>query len=366
MLNKRRWGFIILGVIVVVLGIIMMFDMSKSENSENADPEELEEIYVAGGCFWCIESDFEKLQGVQAAVSGYAGGHGENPTYEDYSSKGHIEAVKIIYDSKKISREKLVAHFWTHIDPLDGEGQFCDRGHAYISALLYRDKDEKELFEKSKEKVADILGKEIKTELIEYDKFFEAEAYHQDYHKKHSIQYKFYRNGCGRDKRVQEVWGGKDLSLSDSKYSDFVKPSDEELKKQLTDIQYHVTQEEGTEKPFDNEYYANKEEGIYVDIVSGEPLFSSTDKFDSGTGWPSFLKPIDKDFVVERDDYKLLTRRTEIRSKYADSHLGHIILDGPESNDKIRYCMNSAALKFIPKEEIKKSGYEEYLYLFEK
>jgi len=374
------YGAIVVVVLAVIGGLVTMEKMKNkkivgenmidggsgnveiSGNSEDVETAEMKEAFFAGGCFWCMESDFEKLDGVEDVISGYSGGDGEDPSYEDYVGKGHIEIVKIVYDANKISYERLLEHFWTHIDPLDGEGQFCDRGYAYSSAIFYQDESEKKLAEESKVKVGDVLGEEIATNIFEFNKFWEAEEYHQSYYTKNPIRYKFYRGSCGRDSKVAEIWDGKTLSLIDSDYSDFVKPSDEELREQLSDIQYKVTQKEGTERAFSNEYWDNHEEGIYVDIVSGEPLFSSTDKFDSGTGWPSFFKPLDPDFVIEREDNRLFVKRTEIRSRYANSHLGHTFNDGP--GGVLRYCMNSAALRFVPKDELAKEGYGEYLGLF--
>ncbi len=333
--------------------------------------------YVAGGCFWCTESDFEKLYGVSEVVSGYMGGEVENPTYKQVTegSTGHREMVKITYDPNKISYRQLVLELMRETDPTDADGSFHDRGHQYTSAVYYQSESEKNIAEDviKELEARNVFDKPIATRVEPASTFWIAEKYHQDFYKKSSIRYKSYRKGSGRDAFIESVWGGgeyddlfeKKVNNSASKWENYQKPDDKTLREILTPIQYKVTQEDGTEKPFDNEYWDNHEEGIYVDIVSGEPLFSSTEKFDSGTGWPSFLRPLDLDFVTERDDYKLLVRRTEIRSKYADSHLGHIILDGPISNNKIRYCMNSAALRFVPKDELEEEGLGEYLPLFD-
>ncbi|MEN6621867.1 MAG: peptide-methionine (R)-S-oxide reductase MsrB [Smithella sp.] len=336
------------------------------KNNMIKNNEKIEIATLAGGCFWCVESDFEKLPGVVKVISGYTGGTGESPTYENYARGGYIEAVQVYYDPAVLTYEQILNYFWRHIDPTDKGGQFVDRGPQYRTAIFYHNEEQRQIAEKTKQALAKSgkLKKPVVTEIIKFDKFYPAEDYHQNYYKKNPLRYKYYRSGSGRDDTVKALWKNETGTESIEKQS-YKKPDDATLRKTLNKTQYEVTQKSGTERPFENEYNSNKREGIYVDIVSGEPLFSSLDKFDSGTGWPSFTKPLEPGNIVEKEDHHLFSTRTEVRSKLADSHLGHVFPDGPKPTG-LRYCMNSAALRFIPKEDLEKEGYGRYVKLFNK
>lgn len=309
----------------------------------------LKKATFAGGCFWCMVKPFDVYEGVKKVVSGYIGGSTKNPTYKDVTSgeTGHYEAVEIEFDDENISYDQLLNIFWKQIDPLDKYGQFVDRGTQYRSAIFYHDNSQKETAEKSKKNLEKLLGQSVATEILEAGEFFVAEEYHQDYYKKNSNHYSMYYKNSGRYAYVKAYWDRNNFTRN-------------ELKDRLTDIQFEVTQNDMTEVPFENEYYDSFERGLYVDIVDGKPLFSSKDKFKSDCGWPAFSKPITDTSVMERSDYSYGIYRTEVRSSSANSHLGHVFNDGPEDMGGMRYCINSASLRFIPYDKLDEEGYGEY------
>lgn len=313
------------------------------------DTENLESIWFAGGCFWGVEAYMDRVYGVYDVTSGYANGTTENPSYQDvlYKNTGHAETVHVQYDPERIDLESLVTQFFMIIDPTLLNQQGNDKGTMYRTAVFYENEEERAIIDAVVEAEKERYDEPIVTEIEPLEHYYLAEEYHQDYLEKNPDGYCHIEFDSLEDQEIP--------SLIDP--AAYPKPSDDELKEKLTEIQYNVTQEDATEPAFSNEYWDNYEPGIYVDITTGEPLFSSADQYDSGTGWPSFTKPIDPAVVTEHEDRSGFFKRTEIRSRSGDSHLGHVFDDGPEDRGGLRYCMNSAALLFIPADEMESNGY---------
>lgn len=315
--------------------------------------EKQSEIYLAGGCFWGTEHFLKQIRGVESTEAGYANGNTSNPTYEEicHDNTGFAETVKVVYNPQEVSLGLLLDLYFKTIDPTSINRQGNDRGSQYRTGIYYTDPADLPIIRKSINALAQNYLKPIAIEVEPLKNFHKAENYHQDYLDKHPGGY------CHINPQLFE------LARKANASSTYKRKDDATLRSTLSPEQYAVTQKNATEPAFHNEYWNEKREGIYVDITTGEPLFISTDKFDSGCGWPSFSKPIDPNLIDEKLDASHGMIRMEVRSKTGDAHLGHVFTDGPKDKGGLRYCINSASLRFIPKEQMQVERYGDYLPL---
>lgn len=315
----------------------------KLKDKSKVDPKNLKEIYLAGGCFWGVEAYFERVDGVVDVTVGYANGKSDTTNYKLIGQTGHAETVHIQYDKSEVGLRDLLLHYFRIIDPTSKNKQGNDVGSQYRTGIYYTDKEDETTIKQALEELSKKFDKPVVVENLPLDHYVLAEDYHQDYLKKNPNGYCHINVNAAAYPVIDE-----------SKYK---KPSDEEIKKKLTKEEYEVTQNSDTERAFSNRYWDKFEDGIYVDVVTGEPLFSSKDKFESGCGWPSFSRPISPDVARYKEDTSYNMKRTEVRSRAGDSHLGHVFTDGPEDKGGLRYCINSLSIKFIPKAEMEAKGY---------
>ena len=311
------------------------------------------EIYLAGGCFWGVQAYIDRIFGVEYTNVGYANGKSEQTDYNSIKKTGHAETVYVVYDPDKIILDELLGYYYGIIDPTSLNKQGSDQGTQYRSGIYYVDGEDRKTIESVTAKEQAKYSGKIVTEIKPLENYILAEDYHQNYLEKNPGGY------CHID--LSKIPREKPKVNPE----DYPRPPIEEIKKKLTDLQFSITQESSTEYPFKNEYWDNKEAGLYVDIVTGEPLFSSLDKYDSGTGWPSFTRPIQWDVVTYNIDESGGMKRIEVRSRSGDSHLGHLFYNGPIEEGGLRYCINSGALDFIQFDELKDRGYEKFKVLFE-
>jgi peptide methionine sulfoxide reductase msrA/msrB len=340
-------------------------ETTKKENSRfpenpnlqvNYENKELKEIWLAGGCFWGVEAYMARVYGVADAVSGYANGNTENPSYEDvlYRKTGHAETVYVKYDPEIISLENLLKAFFNTMNPTTVNRQGNDIGSQYRSGIYYKNPEDLGIIKKALADEQKNYSDKIATEVLPLSNFTIAEEYHQDYLDKNPNGY------CHVEfDTLDEI---NEIKVDPALYS---VPDKEELKKKLTPLQYAVAIENDTELAFSNEYWDNKEKGLYVDIVTGEPLFLSTDKYESGCGWPSFTKPVVPEVVTYIEDKSYGMVRTEVRSRVGNIHLGHVFNDGPKESGGLRFCINSASIRFIPIDEMAGENYGQYIGLIE-
>jgi peptide methionine sulfoxide reductase msrA/msrB len=363
---KKEYINILIIIVVLLIGYLVFTGMNNDSKleSESLEGEEInqemrkevevmpnyknskfKEIYLAGGCFWGVEAYFDKILGVEYTEVGYANGKTEDTSYQEIDSTGHAETVRVVYDPEVVELEEILEYYFKIIDPTILNRQGNDIGTQYRTGIFYKNEDDEQVISNFIESIKSEYDSEIVTEVEPLENFVIGEEYHQDYLEKNPNGY-CHINLSDIPNRKPEI-----------NPRDYEKPSDQEIKEKLTEEQYEITQGKGTEPPFKNEYNDNKAKGIYVDVVTGQPLFSSRDKYDSGSGWPSFTKPIDKGLLRYLEDKSIGMERIEVLSISGDTHLGHVFNDGPEDEGGLRYCMNSGSLRFIPLEKMDEEGY---------
>jgi len=301
------------------------------------------EIYLAGGCFWGLEEYFSRISGVLQTSVGYANGQVETTNYQLIKETDHAETVQVIYDKKIVSLREILLYYFRVIDPLSVNQQGNDRGRQYRTGIYYLEEADLPTINTVVREQELLIGRKIAVEVEKLRHYILAEDYHQDYLKKNPGGY------CHIDVRDAEK------PLIDA--ANYEKPSQAVLRENLSEESYRVTQEAATEAPFSNAYDQTFEEGIYVDITTGEPLFFAKDKFASGCGWPSFSRPISKELIHYYQDLSHGMERIEVRSRSGNAHLGHVFTDGPQELGGLRYCINSASLRFIAKDEMEEADY---------
>lgn len=325
-------------------------NLSLTFNEDN-----LEEIWLAGGCFWGVEAYMARIYGVYDVTSGYANGGTMNPSYREViDGSGHAETVHVRYDPDLVSLETLLDLFFEVVDPVSVNQQGNDRGIQYRSGIYYEDEADLRVIEQVIAELDEQYSQPIAVEVLPLDGYYLAEDYHQDYLEKNPNGYCHIEFDAIEDQDIPSDTMMEDKDMEEAVYE---KPDDETIRSMLSDLEYEVTQNQGTERAFDNKFWDHKEDGIYVDIVTGEPLFSSADKFDSGTGWPSFTRPIDEAFMEYEEDKSYGMTRTEVKSANGESHLGHVFTDGPVAEGGLRFCINSASMRFVPYDKMDEEGY---------
>lgn len=352
-------GFALLLMLLTALCVVGLGSCVTSVSSSRNQIMKHKEIYLAGGCFWGTEKFFSQVHGVDSTQVGYANSSVTDPSYRQVCSgrTGATEAVKVVYDPDTVSLAFLLDLYYRTIDPTSVDRQGNDVGSQYRTGIYWTDPMDRAVVEKSLARLASAYTLPIEIEACELENFYPVEEYHQSYLEKNPGGYCHISPALFR-----EASEARDTTLI-KLHTQYPRPSDEELRQRLSELQYAVTQNGATEAPYLNEYDREFSPGIYVDIVTGEPLFLSTDKFDSGCGWPAFSKPVSDSSVTERVDTSHGMIRTEIRSAAGDSHLGHLFADGPEATGGMRYCINSASLRFVPLNRMDEEGYADLIPL---